>query len=342
MDHFVVEVGARRAARVARQGDGLPALDLFARRDEHLVQVGVAGLVAEAVVDEHLPAVSAVEARGGGDLHHAVARGVDRRAAVAAEVDARVGLHAVQHGVVAARREGADVVVVQRRAVDGPDGRHGRRELLLVLREGLQLVHRDRFEVERAGQGVELPPRRDHQRREFVLLERCVLRGGVGLPDARQRERVGREERTVDVVVAVAHGVDPPLGRADALLQDAVADDQLAVVAVDTVDLRRVEEVGEEDVGDRDEDESDEDFADQAIGAQPERGAHDLACQHLRLVREHLCLVCEAPGGGCLLILRHRWNFLSRQWCKFSFNCVILQPEPNNAENKQNGIYGIE
>ena len=196
----------------------------------------------------------------------------------------------MEYGVVAARRECADVVVVQRRTVDGPDGRNRRRHLLLVLREGLQFVERHRFEVERAGQRVELPPRADHQRGVVVVEQRGVFGVGVGLPDAFDRHRVGREERTVDVVVAVAYFVHVALRRADAVLQDAVFDHQIAVLADDAVHLRGVEEVGEEYVGDRDENEADEYLADQTVGAQAERGGDHVARQCLRLVRQRVCI----------------------------------------------------
>ena len=98
VDHLVVEVGARGDARVARFGDDLPAGDPFARLHEDFAQVCVAGLVAEFVVQQHHVSVAAVAPRGG-DLHHGVARGVDRRAAVAAQVDALVGADIPQHGV---------------------------------------------------------------------------------------------------------------------------------------------------------------------------------------------------------------------------------------------------
>ena len=216
------------------------------------------------------------------------------------------GADVAQHGVHAARAEGADVVVVQRRAVDGPDGRDGCRELLLVLRELLQFVERHRFEVDRPGQRVQLPPCPDHQRGVVVVGERGVFRIGVGLPHARDRERVGREERAVDVVVAVAYFVDALLGGADAVLENAVFDHRLAVVAQDAVHLGRVEEVGEEDVGDRHEDESDQDLADQTVGAEPERGRHHAVRENLRLVCQLLCACPKRFGSESVSFFAHR------------------------------------
>ena len=247
----------------------------------------VAGLVAEFVVQQHHAPVSAVAPRGG-DLHHGVARGVDRRAAVAAQVDALVGADIPQHGVHPAQVEGADMVVVQRRAVDGPDGRDRRRHFLLVAGECLQFVEGHRFEVEYAGQRVELLPGADHQRGEVVPGHRGVFGVGVGLPHAVDRHRVGREERAVDVVVAVADFVHAPLRGAYAVLQDAVLDDQVAVVADDAVHLGGVEEVREEHVGDRDEDEADQYFPDQAVGAQAERRRDHVARQRLRFLCQRL------------------------------------------------------
>ena len=106
--------------------------------------------------------------------------------------------------------------------------------------------------------------------------------------------------------VAVADFVHFPLRRADAVLQDAVADDDFAVVAQDAVHLGRVEEVGEEDVGDRDENESDEDFADQPVGPQTERRRDDFARERRRLVRERLRFAGEALRAESLLFLLHR------------------------------------
>ena len=289
MDHLVVEVGARGDARIARFGDDLPAGDPFARLHEDFAQVRVAGLVAKFVVQQHHAPVSAVAPRGG-DLHHGVARGVDRRAAVAAQVDALVGADIPQHGVHAPHVEGADMVVVQRRAVDGPYGRDRRRHLLLVAGECLQFVERHRFEVEYAGQRIELFPGADHQRGEVVPGHRGVFGVGIRLPHAVEGHRVGREERAVDVVVAVADFVHAPLRGADAVLQDAVLDHQVAVVADDAVHLGGVEEVREEHVGDRDENEADEYLADQTVGAQAERGGDHVARQCLRLVRQRVCI----------------------------------------------------
>ena len=197
------------------------------------------------------------------------------------------------------------MVVVQGLAVDGPDGGHGGGELLLVLGEELEFVHRDRFEVERAGQGVDLSPGSDHQGRVFVVGHRGVFRIGVWVPDAGDRERIGGEERAVDVIVAMADLVDALLGGADAVLQDAVSDFGLAVVAQDAVHLGGVEEVGEEHVGDRHEDESDEDFPDQAVGFEPERGRYDVAREDLCLVREFAGSGPERLGGESVTFLTH-------------------------------------
>ena len=253
--------------------------------------MGVAGLVAELVVQQYLAAVSAVVARVVGDLHRAVARGVDGRAHVAPEIDARVGLHAVQDGVHAPRVEGADAVVAQRRAVDGPDGRYGGRHLALVVGEGLQLVERDRFEIERAGQRIELPPGALHQRRVGVALQRSVFLVGIGRVDPVDGQRVGRKERAVDEVVAVADVVHLALRCADAVLEDAVFDDEVPVFADDAVHLGRIEKGGEDHVGERHEDESDQDPADEPVGAQAERGRDDLAREHLRFAYQSRLLV---------------------------------------------------
>lgn len=210
-----------------------------------------------------------------------------------------------QHGVDAAQVECTDVVVVQRLAVDGPDGRNGGRHLLLVLRELLQLVERYRLGVERAGQAVDVHPRADHQRRVVVVGHRGVFRGGVGFGDALDGERVGGEERAVDVVVAFVDFVDLALCRADSVLENAVAEHQFAVGARDAVHLGRIEEVGEEHVGDGDEDESDEHLAQQPVGPQPEGGRHHLARNDLRLMRKELRLVCEGLGIEYLLFSCH-------------------------------------
>ncbi len=193
--------------------------------------------------------------------------------------------------------EGAYIVVAQGFAIDGPERRHGGRQLFLVVGEPLQLVERHRCEVELPGEGVELPPRADHQGGEFVLGHRGVLRRRVGLPHLGDRERIGGEERTVDVVVAVADLVEPALRRADAVLQDAVFDNQLAVVAVDAVHLRRVEEIGEDDVGDRYEDEPHQNLADEAVGPQPERRGDHLARQCFGFVREPLYIRLRGVGS---------------------------------------------
>ena len=171
----------------------------------------------------------------------------------------------------------------------------------------------------------------DHQRGVFVLGQCGVFRVGVGLPHARNRERVGREERPVDIAVAVADFIDTPLGGADAVLEDAVFDDRLAVVAQDAVHLGGVEEIGEDDVGDRHEDEPDQDFANQAVGAQPERGRHHVVREDLRFVRQLPRTGPQRPGIESVSFLLHRGkNSLIR--CKFSLKCVILQPEIKNVK----------
>ena len=213
---------------------------------------------------------------------------------------------AVQNGVVAPRVEGPDMVVVQRLAVYGPDRRHGGRELLLVLREGLELVHRDRLEVERAGQGVELLPRPDHQRGVFVVGQRGVFRVRIGVPDPGDRERIGGEERAVDVVVAEADLVELLLRRADAVLQDPVLDHRLAVLAQDAVHLGRVEEVREDDIGDRDEDEAQDDLADQPVCLQLEGHRHDVVRQCLSLVRELFGACPNCVGSESVRFFPHR------------------------------------
>ena len=262
----------------------------------------IAGFVSEFVVQQYHMAVSAVAGRRG-RFHRGVARGVDRRAAVAAEVDSLVGADVSQHGMHAPHVEGADVVVVQCRTVDGPDGRNRRRHLLLVHRERLQFVERHRFEVEHAGQCVELFPGADHQRGVVVLGQRGVFGVGVGLPHPVDGHRVGREERTVDVIVAVADFIHAPLRGAYAFLQDAVFDYQVAVLADDAVHLRGVEKVREEHVGNRNEDETDEYLADKAVGTQAERGGDHVVRQRLRFMRQRLRVESLPfllhPGKNC-------------------------------------------
>ena len=82
--------------------------------------------------------------------------------------------------------------------------------------------------------------------------------------------------------------VEGTLSGAYAVLEDAVADDQFAVVAVDAVDFGGIEEVGEEHVDDRHDDESDQDLAEQAVGAQPEGGGCGLVQQRLGRIGEAL------------------------------------------------------
>ena len=142
---------------------------------------------------------------------------------------------------------------------------------------------------------------------------------GIGLPNALDEERVGSEERAVDVVVPRADVVDAALGRADAVLQDTVADDQLAVVAVDAVDFRRIEKVGKYGVDDRNEDESEQNFPQQPVGAQPERSVYRLVRKRFGLAGE--CLDVGSPDKS-FHDLKNCFDS-----CKFSVICIILQPE---------------
>ena len=129
----------------------------------------------------------------------------------------------------------------------------------------------------------------------------------------------------------MAYFIDPLLGAADAVLEDAVLDDRFAVVAQDAVHLGRVEEIREDDVGDRDEDETDQNLADQTVGAQLERGRHHIARECLRFVRQLPRAGPQRPGIESVSFLPHRGkNSLIR--CKFSLKCVILQPELNNGK----------
>ena len=104
----------------------------------------------------------------------------------------------------------------------------------------------------------------------------------------------------------MAYFVDALLGGADAVLENAVFDHRLAVVAQDAVHLGRVEEVGEEDVGDRHEDESDQDLADQTVGAEPERGRHHAVRENLRLVCQLLCACPKRFGSESVSFFAHR------------------------------------
>ena len=212
---------------------------------------------------------------------HAVARGVDGVAHVARQVDPLVhDVAAVDR--VAAHAEGADTVA-QLVAVDRPRGGDRRGEFLLVLGQDLQLVERDGLQVELPCQRIHLLPCADHQRRVAVVGHGAVLFAGVFRVDAVERERVGREERAVDRLVAVADLGDLALGGLQPVLHDAVLHHQLAVRTVDAVHLRRIEEIGKEDVGHRDEDESDEYFAQQAVGTQPERSRDNFVGKGLRI-----------------------------------------------------------
>ena len=106
---------------------------------------------------------------------------------------------------------------------------------------------------------------------------------------------------------------------------------RLAVVAQDAVHLRGIEEVGEEDIGDRHQDEPDDDLADEPVGAQAERGGHDLACERRGLLGEDERLVGETLRAVASPFLAHLLKKLLRIGCKFNFNCVILQPEIGNG-----------
>ena len=117
----------------------------------------------------------------------------------------------------------------------------------------------------------------------------------------------------------MADFVEPPLRRADAVLQDAVAHHQFLVVAVDAQHLGREEEIGKQHVGDRDQDETDEDFADQAVGAQAERYGH-------HLLRGRDDLVGKLVQIECGFLVSHRKK-LPRIGCEINVNYVILQPD---------------
>ncbi len=236
----------------------------------------------------------------------------------------------------APRVEGADAVVVEACAVDGPDGRNGGRHLLLVAGQRLQLVERHRLEIEFAREGVELLPRADHQRGVLVAREGCVFLVGIGHGGAVRRGAVGGEERTVDVVVAVADLLHAGPGRADALLQDAVAELQLAVFAVDAVHLRGVEKRGEDEVGQRHDDESRDDAAQQPVRAQAEGDAGRL---------RGLGRPLRPRRGLCIRRIRflfHAPNFFQGVWCKIRLKYVNLQPGNSNAENIKIVYDGIE
>ena len=198
----------------------------------------------------------------------------------------------------------------------------------------MQFVQRHRFEVEYASQRVQLLPCTDQQRGEIVVCQSCVFRIGIGLPYAFYGERIGSEERTVDIVVARADVVDAASGRPDAVLQNAIADDQFAVVAVDAIDFGRIEEIGEDRIDDRYEDESQQNLAQQFVRSQPERRGHRLVCKRIGFVGEGF------DGGFPGKSFHGLKNCFDS--CKFSVNCVILQPElPTKKQDKT--IYdGIE
>ena len=82
---------------------------------------------------------------------------------------------------------------------------------------------------------------------------------------ATERERVGREEYAVDVLVAVVYVVDFALQSADTVLQNVVLKYKFAILVVDGVEFRRVEEVRHGEVDERNDDETEQNLAQQRI-----------------------------------------------------------------------------
>ncbi len=205
------------------------------------------------MVEQYLRAVSSAGAAQHRFAHHAVARGIDGVAHAPGHVHAAVEFPHVVFGVHAVA-ERSDLVA-QLGAVDGPYCGYCGGELLLVFRQRLQFVERDRFEIEAAGELVEFAPCGEHRGRivvaDYVLVFLVVVRR----IDPLHGERVGRKEGAVDVIVAMAYLLEFALRRADSVLQDLVSELQLAVLVDQTVEFGGVEQRRKEYVGYRYDDE---------------------------------------------------------------------------------------
>ena len=128
-------------------------------------------------------------------------------------------------------------------AVDRPNCGYGTRHILLASSQGLQLVHRERSGVDVACQSVYREPGRGHQLGVLIALKMSIFRVVIRVVYALQGERVGREERAIDITITMVNLIYLALCRAYAVLQNFIFQHQLAVFGCDMVHLWGVEEV---------------------------------------------------------------------------------------------------
>lgn len=195
---FVVDVGAGGLSGVAQVADDVPTLDFLSGADDVLVEVGVKGVVVEAVVYFHAFPVAAPVLGG---LYFPVAGGVDGCADGTGKVHAGVEFDGFIDGVDAVAVGGGETYgfVVQG---DWGDGGDGGEHVHFVAYEVFHFVVGAALDVHGFGEGVEFLGGVDDEFRVVHVAE-CfvfVVAAGSAVPDGGV-DGVGFEDDAVDVIV---------------------------------------------------------------------------------------------------------------------------------------------
>jgi len=217
--HFVVQVRSGAQTGVPHQADHIPPLHLLAAAHLELAQVGIEGLIVEAMVHHHVGAVAV-----GGVVregHAPIACGIDGCAGLGGEIHAGVELgdlvDRVDPHAEAPGRLGEVLIG------DGLHGRDAGQHLLLPHHQLGHLIKGAGLHHHLAGQLIQALAGVDHQvaARETVEVPVAVHPAGPRLSHGGG-DGLRFEDHPVDVVIASPHVAQHAVHLAELLVQQFV------------------------------------------------------------------------------------------------------------------------